>query len=791
MKLSEQWLREWVNPPLTLNELSEQLTLAGFETEAVEPVAGDFNNVIVAEVKNVVQHPDADRLRICQVNDGESQLQIVCGAANVRAGLKVPLAKVGAKLPGDLIIKPTKLRGVESMGMLCSATELGLAETSEGLLELPADAPVGIDIRDYLQLNDCVIELNITPNRGDCLSVAGMSREVATLNRLDIKPPQFKTIKPSIDETFSVGVTAKQDCPRYVGRIIKDVDLKSSSPIWLCERLRRSGIRSINAVVDITNYVMLELGQPLHAFDLEKLAEKIIVRHAHAGEEITLLDGQTVQLNEHTLVVADNKQPQAIAGVMGGLQSGVGEQTRHIFLESAFFNPITIAISAKHFGLYSDSSHRFERGVDPELQQRAIECATQLIIEIAGGKAGPVTEVAAKTELPITPIITLRKSRIQRILGIEIPDREVENILSRLGMQLRKIESGWEATVPSFRFDVKLEIDLIEELARIYGYQRIPLHRVNVELRPKPAAETHISINRIRECLVDHGYHEAITYSFIAPELQQLIDPTQASFKLLNPISQDMSVMRSNLWPGLLQALQRNQRRQEKRVRLFESGLCFTTLDGELSQTPKLAAVIAGSAYPEQWGIADQAVDFFDVKADVEAVLSLSRPLTEFRFVSSQHPALHPGKTAAIYLGQSLIGHIGGLHPELQLQLDLKGTIYLFELDLLLIQNGLLPIFKAISKFPAVRRDVAFILPQEVAADAINEKIISISGELLQNVQLFDIYQGKGIDLGKKSMALGLTFQHPSRTLIDNEVNELVLKIITVLNNEFGAKLRE
>lgn len=791
MKLSEQWLREWANPTLTLNQLSEQLTLAGFETEAVEPVAGNFDNVVIVEVNSVEQHPNADRLRVCQVTDGGSQYQIVCGAANVRANIKVPLAKVGAQLPGNLTIKPAKLRGIESMGMLCSATELGIAETADGLLELPADAPVGMNIQDYLQLNDHTIEFNITPNRGDCLSIAGMAREVATLNRLDLTPPNFEIIKPQINETLAVTVMAAKDCPRYIGRIIKDVDLSRPTPIWLQERLRRCGIRNINVVVDITNYVMLELGQPLHAFDLEKLAEKIIVRHAHAGEEIALLDGQTVTLNEATLVISDNKQSQAIAGVMGGLQSGVSEQTHHIFLESAFFNPISISISAKYVGLHSDSSHRFERGVDPELQQRAIERATQLIIEIAGGKVGPISEVVSKAELPIAPKINLRQARIQRILGIEIPEADVEQILSRLEMQTRKTDLGWEVIVPSFRSDIKLEVDLIEELARIYGYQNIPLHRVRAQLRPKPASEAHISVNRIRTCLIDRGYHEAITYSFVAPELQQLVNPAATSPTLLNPISQDMAVMRTNLWSGLIQALQRNQRRQEKRVRLFESGLCFNTVDGELQQIPKLGGVIAGSAYPEQWGIAEQVIDFYDVKADLEAVLSLSRPLSDFCFTPSQHAALHPGKTAAIYLGDALVGYLGALHPETQRQLDLKGVVYLFELDLSLIQNGLLPVFKPISKFPAVRRDLAFILPEDVSAGAVNKKITSIGGELLQNVQLFDIYQGKGIDLGKKSMALGLTFQHPSRTLIDSEVNKLVHKITTVLNSEFGAKLRE
>lgn len=788
MKISEMWLREWVNPKLNSQQLATQLIMAGIEVEAISPVANAFDQVVVGEVVEVQPHPDADRLRVCQVKVGEGEpLHIVCGASNVYAGMKAPVALVGAKLNPELTIKKAKLRGVESSGMLCSATELNIAETSNGLFELPADAPIGMDIRKYLQLDDHIIELKITPNRGDCLSIAGIAREVAALNDLPINVPSLKTITDAHQEKFSIKIIEPTACMRYVGRVIKHINPKAVTPIWMQERLRRGGIRSIHPVVDVTNYVMLELGQPLHAFDLAKINKEIIVRYSKAGERIDLLDGQQVILDNKTLLITDQQQPLAIAGVMGGSFSAVNESTTDILLESAFFSPTAISHAVQHYHLASDSSQRFERGVDPELQAIAIERATELILAIAGGEASLINDVVATSKKPVS--VLLRRLRIERVLGIEVLDHQVENILQRLGMICNKTAEGWEVTAPSYRFDMMIEADLIEEIARIVGYANIPTHLPTMQLKVNTSSETTFELKKIRQILIDRGYHEAVTYSFVSEKLQQLITPQQAAKKLSNPLSADLTVMRTSLWPGLLNAALYNQNRQEQRIRLFETGLCFYD-QGELQQLNKIAGIVIGPVCSEQWGIQTTPADFYDIKNDLEALLSLNHKKLAFK-PDGSCLALHPQQQAAIHLDNKLIGHLGAVHPLVAKTLDIKGTAYLFELDLAVVQAVPLPRYLEVSKFPSIRRDLAFIVPQEVAVAAIKEKIVSITNELLKNLQLFDIYHGQGIALGHKSVALGLTFQHPTRTLTDSEINEQIDKIVATLGQVFAAKLRE
>jgi phenylalanyl-tRNA synthetase beta chain len=576
MKFSEKWLREWVNPAVTTQALADQLTMAGLEVDAIEPVAGAFDNVVVGEIVAAERHPDADKLQVCRVNVGSGEpLQIVCGAANARVGIRVPAALIGATLPGDFKIKQAKLRGVESSGMLCSAKELGLAEASEGLLELAPDAPIGRSIRDYLELDDVAIELGLTPNRADCLSVAGIAREVATLYRCDVKGPAMEPVASAITDTFPVHLDAPADCPRYVGRLVRGIDIKAATPLWMKERLRRSGIRSLGPVVDVTNYILLELGQPMHAFDLAKLNGAIRVRRARTGEALKLLNGSEVKLDPEVLVIDDEKEALAFAGVMGGESSAVSDATRDIFLESAFFAPLTVAGKARKYGLHTDSSHRFERGVSSELQRTAMERATALLCEIAGGKPGPIVEVVAQESLPARKPITLRHPRIGRVLGTEIPEQEVTEILSRLGMSPAKAGEGWQVTPPPYRFDIEIEEDLIEEVARVYGYNRLNTSLPQGALKMNPCPEARTSVARLLEVLVERGYREAITFSFVEPKLQSLLDPEESPIPLANPISAELSVMRTSLWPSLAQVLQHNIRRQQPRVRLFETGLRF------------------------------------------------------------------------------------------------------------------------------------------------------------------------------------------------------------------------
>ncbi|KTC22662.1 MULTISPECIES: phenylalanine--tRNA ligase subunit beta [Pseudomonas] len=791
MKFSEKWLRGWVNPQVSRDELVARLSMAGLEVDSVTPAAGQFSGIVVGEVLSTEQHPDADKLRVCQVSNGSETFQVVCGAPNVRPGLKIPFAMIGAELPGDFKIKKAKLRGVESNGMLCSAAELQISEENDGLLELAADAPVGQDIRVYLDLDDASIEVDLTPNRGDCLSLAGLAREVGALYGAPVTRPTVPAIAPGIDDVRPVDVLAPAACPRYLGRVIRNVDLSRPTPLWMVERLRRSDVRSIDAAVDITNYVMIELGQPLHAFDLAEINGGIRVRMAEEGEKLVLLDGQEVALRADTLVIADHDRALAIAGVMGGEHSGVAATTKDIFLESAFFEPISVAGKARSYGLHTDASHRYERGVDSQLAREAMERATGLLLDIVGGEAGPIIETVSPEHLPNIAPVTLRAERITQMLGMEMDSAEVEQLLNGLGLKTSGEAGQWQVEVPSHRFDISLEVDLIEELARLYGYNRLPVRYPQARLAPQARSEVRGELPALRRLLVARGYQEAITYSFIDPKQFELFNPGVEPLLLANPISSDMAAMRVSLWPGLVKALQHNLNRQQDRVRLFESGQRFVGQLGDLKQQPMLAGVVCGSRLPEGWANGRDTIDFFDVKADVEAVLGFSGSLDDFTFVPGKHPALHPGQTARIERDGVEVGYLGALHPELVKTLGLDRTVYVFELVLADVVEGRLPKFHELSRFPEVRRDLALIAGRDVAASAVLDVIRENAGEWLTDLRLFDVYQGKGIDPDRKSLAVGLTWQHPSRTLNDDEVNATTQNILTSLEQRLNTTLRK
>ncbi|HSW94331.1 MAG TPA: phenylalanine--tRNA ligase subunit beta [Gammaproteobacteria bacterium] len=791
MKVSERWLREWVNPELNRDELCEALTMAGLEVEETVPVAERFSGVCVAEVMRVEKHPDADRLHVCEVNVGHTEtLTIVCGAKNVAAGMKTAAALNGAVLANKMKIKPGKLRGVLSNGMLCSAVELGLAEEGDGLIVFPKDAPVGQDVWDYLHLTDHVIDISITPNRGDCLGVRGLAQDISAITQAKLSFPDVPEQEATIPDTLSIALHEKEACPRYVGRVIRGVTADARTPVWLEERLRRAGVRAISPIVDVMNYVMLEWGQPMHAFDLQKIHGDIQVRFAKKGESLELLNGQTVHPDADTLVIADNEKPLAIAGVMGGMESAVTLLTNAIFLESAFFQPVSISRTTRETRLNSESSYRFERGVDPDLQVLAIERATQLILDIAGGKPGPLTEVAAEKYLPRSKNILLRALRIQKILGMSLDDADVEAILRRLDFSTEKNPEGWRVSVPARRFDITTEIDLIEEVIRIHGYNRVPLSSSVSGMQIQAQPEKKIDLSVMRHTLCNMGYQEVVTYSFVDKKIQALLDPSHSPIELLNPITADMSVMRTSLWPGLINTLQYNQNRQQDRVRIFETGLRFVVDNGLLLQQTMLGGLIAGTVFPKQWGVTTREADFFDLKGDLERLFRLTFDTARFEYRPGQHPALHPGQTADIYRGGAYLGTMGALHPGLLRALDITGNVFLFEILTEQLENANPMFFKEISKFPDIRRDIAILVNQAVPVGPIQDTIAYEAGELLQAINIFDIYQGKGIREGYKSIALSLTLQHASRTLVDEEVAALMERIIVALKEQFAAELR-
>ncbi|WP_027966795.1 phenylalanine--tRNA ligase subunit beta [Halomonas halocynthiae] len=792
MKVSEQWLREWVSPALSTQALADQVTMAGLEIDGIEPVAAAFSGVVVAKVLACVPHPDADKLRLCQVDDGSGEpVQVVCGAPNVAAGQTIAFARVGAVLPGDFKIKKAKLRGAESRGMICSASELGLEEdTSEGILVLSETAPLGEDFRDWMKLDDHTLELDLTPNRGDCLSLKGLAREVGVLNRQTVVAPVIEAVEATHSESFDVRVEDSESCPCYVGRVIKGVDVTAETPLWMVERLRRSGIRSIDPVVDVTNYVMLELGQPLHAFDLANLNGAVVVRRARSGERLILLDGQELSLDESTLVIADEQSPLAIAGVMGGESSGVNTSTCDVFLEAAHFSPLPIASQARQHGLHTDASHRFERGVDPGLPRLAAERATALLVEITGGQPGPLVEAGEIAQPLDEQRIMLRRARLDQALSKVINSGEVVEILERLGMAVESEAAGWHVSVPSWRFDVAIEEDLIEEIARIHGYNQLPSNRPQASLSFKRDDEAITPVGLLRRQMAARGYFEAVTYSFVAPELQSTLLPDVLSPVLANPISSDLSVMRASLFPGLIRALQHNLNRQQARVRLFETGLVFQgTLDA-LDQVSMFGGLACGSCEAEGWSSVNSPVDFFDVKGDLESLLAMGGSLDAWRFEAAEHSALHPGQCARLLYHGEEAGWIGTLHPAVRAELGLKSDAVLFEVQLDKLMAGQVPAFNPLSRFPEVRRDLAFLVETSCSVQALLDLAREGGGEWLAQAHLFDVYQGKGVAEGYKSVALGLTWQHPSRTLNDEEINPLVDTIVEKSRQELGASLR-
>jgi phenylalanyl-tRNA synthetase beta chain len=798
MKISEQWLREWVATRLDAKILAERLTLAGLEVGSVSPVAAALDHVVVGTIVTIAPHPQADRLRVCQVDVGQKQLlTIVCGAENAAAGLKVPAALEGAVLPNGTRIAKAVLRGVESSGMLCSAAELGLEEGTSGLLLLPATARPGTPIGKLLGLDDHQLEIELTPNRGDCLSVAGLAREIAALTGARLTPAAIKPVAAKSRRTLKVTLAAKGDCASYAGRVIEGIDPRAATPLWMRERLRRSGVRSIHPVVDVTNYVMLELGQPMHAFDLERLAGGIRVRRAQRDEPLALLDDRALALNPDDLVIADDRQAVALAGIMGGQATAVGETTTTLFLESAWFRPEAIGTRARHYGLQSESSQRFERGVDPALQRRALERATALIVAICGGRAGPVSEARSARHLPRRAPILLRKARLDQLLGTALPSSTVTTILKRLGLRVATAGSGsgrgWKATPPSWRYDLTREVDLIEELARVHGYDKVPVHRAKAPLEMRALPESRITEHRLHTLLADHDYQEAITYSFVDPTLQALVAPGVAGLALANPIASDLAQMRVSLWPGLIKAALHNQNRQQSRVRLFEVGRRFRPLSkGDVQEQEVIAGLAMGPVQAEQWGLRPRPVDFFDVKGDIEALLALGGQ-RRFLFRSASHPALHPGQTAEIAAAgeDRAIGVVGPLHPDIQAKTGLDQSVILFEIELAPLLAAIVPEFREISRYPAVRRDLALILDERVSAQAVLENVRQTAGGLLVNLELFDEYRGEGIDSGRKSLALGLTFQDTSRTLNDEDVETAVGRVVAALEAKLGAQLRQ
>lgn len=795
MKFSENWLREWVNPALTSQQLSEQLSMAGLEVDDLLPVAEQFTGVVVGEVVECAQHPDANKLRVTKINvGGEELLDIVCGAPNCRQGLKVAVATVGAVLPGNFKIKKAKLRGAPSFGMLCSFSELGMGDDHDGIMELPADAPLGTDLREYLNLDDQTVDIDLTPNRADCLSIRGIAREVGVLNQLDVNEPVIEAVSPTCDDQITITLSAPDACPRYLGRVIKNVNVAAESPLWLKEKLRRSGIRSIDPIVDVTNYVLIELGHPMHAFDLSALSGGIDVRLAKAEEQLTLLDETTVTLKEGTLVIADEEKAVAMAGIFGGLHSGVTQQTQSILLESAFFSPDAIAGRARQYGLHTDASHRYERGVDPVLQRDAMERATALILAICGGEIGPIVEGVSPEHLPVRDTVTVRHQRLEKVLGQTYAVDTVTDCLTRLGMQVTFDGAAWQAQAPSYRFDIAIEEDLIEEVARVTGYNNVVTTAPVAELSIQAGQEAKRPLAAIKSCLMSRGYDEAITYSFVDPQVQAQLFPEVDGIVLPHPISADMSVMRVSLWCGLLAAASYNQKRQQPRVRLFETGLRFVP-DADspqgVKQEPMVAGVITGSRVATHWDQAEVPVDFFDAKADVEALFKGTDKLSEVSFVKAEHDALHPGMSASIELNGECVGWLGAIHPQFMKKLGLSGKVFVFELTQAALIERSLPSIQPVSRFPSIKRDIAITVKKDVEVGNILKYLEQLGVNQLVGLDLFDVYTGQGIETGYKSLALSITLQDTEKTLEDSEIQVIVDTIVNGLAQQFGASLRD
>jgi phenylalanyl-tRNA synthetase beta chain len=790
MKFSESWLRSFVNPSISGEAFTHLLTMAGLEVEEEESVAPDFDSIVVAQVLEVSKHPDADRLNVCRVDIGCGEAkQIVCGAPNVAPGLKVPCALPGANLPGDFKIKVARVRGVESSGMLCSAKELGIAEDASGLLVLPADAPIGQDIRAYLDLDDRLLTLKLTPNRADCLSLSGVAREVAALTSTPAIYPEVIETPVSIPARREIVLDAPAACPLYCGRVISGVDARATTPDWMQRRLVRSGIRSISALVDITNYVMLELGQPLHAFDNMKLEGAIHARMANAGEKILLLNEQTLELQGDVLLIADDRRPVAMAGIMGGEDSGITLDTQEMFLESAFFAPKAIAGRARRYGFVSDASHRFERGVDFGGTRRALERASQLILEICGGQAGPLCEAVA--ELPARAPVRLRLARVARVLGVAFSAGQIGELFSRLDLTSTRDGDDFLVTPPSYRFDIEIEEDLIEEIARLHGYDNIPAPAPRATLTMLPQTENERPLFRVRQTLADHGYQEVVNFAFVEEAWESDFAANESPIRLANPIASQMSVMRSTLIGGLVANVTTNLKRKQNRVRVFETGRCFFRDSAGLPvagfrQPWKLAALAYGNALPEQWGSASRTVDFFDIKGEVEQLLAPAIA----RFEKLVHPALHPGRSALVTVDGQTIGLLGELHPQWLQKYDLPLAPVVFELDLDALKRARLPNYSEVSRQPSAIRDLAIVVDQDLELQRLLDGIQANRPAIIQDIKLFDVYTGKGIGSGKKSLAFRIVMQDTQRTLQDAEVDAAVQQLVEYLQQAFAVQLR-
>ena len=797
MKFSEAWLREWVDPDISRQTLLDQLTMAGLEVEIVEPVAPPLPNLVVARIEACESHPDAAQLSICQVADGTGSRQVVCGAPNARAGLLTALALPGAELPGGIAVKAAQIRGVASAGMLCSAAELGLGDDAAGILELD-DGACGTALAEALALEDVSIEIKLTPNRGDCLSLRGLAREVGVLNGLPVRHQDAPPAAAQTEATFPVTLADPAGCPRYLGRVIEGIDPSAPAPLWIKERLRRCGLRSINAVVDVTNYVMLELGQPMHAFDRNVLSERIIVRRAEGGETLKMLDGRAIELSSTDLIIADQAGPVAIAGVMGGERSGVQANTQDIFLECAWFDPLSVAETARRFGLHTDASHRYERGVDHQLQHQAMERATALLLDITGGRAGPTEEAVDAERLPSTAVVSLRQRRLHQLAGVTMDAGAVDAVLARLDFQLRDRRETdgdgvvWTIAAPSHRFDIGIEADLVEEVCRIHGYDNIPSQTPKAALGPRPKPLEQSGERQLKAQLAALGFQEVITYSFVDPVRQALLDPGAQALALANPMSADQSVMRTNLLPGLVESLRFNQNRQQRRAQLFELGLCFKPTESPaepLDQALLLGGLMWGERAPESWHGKPEAADFFDLKGVVERLLEWAGAKAP-EFAPSNDPVLHPGQQAAIRSGGEAIGRLGRLHPRIEGELELAAGVLVFEIEGQAALSHPLRRFTEIPNTPRARRDLALLVDESVSAGQVRETLLGALGTALRELTLFDVYRSKNIDSNKKSLAVGLTFQGASSTLTDEDIAVWMGSAIEALQSELGAQLR-
>ena len=801
MKFSERWVREWVNPKKDIDSLVNQLTMAGLEVDSVDALSATLENVVLAEIISVDSHPNAANLKICLVGTGTAKLQIVCGAPNAVPGIRVALACIGAVLASGEKIRKTTLRGTESHGMLCSEKELGLSEEHSGIAEFPADAPVGVLVHEYLKLEDFIIDVDLTPNRGDCLSILGIAREVGFLNEIDINRPTFTSPEPKLQDKQEVELVSCDDCPKYLGQVVKGIDSSAPTPVWMKEKLRRGGLRSVDPVVDVTNYVMLELGQPLHAYDFDKLEGKIAVRKSTKGEKIRLLDGNETSIEHGSVLIVDQAGPVGLAGIMGGQRTSVSASTENVFLESAFFFPTSLSGKARAHGLSTDASHRFERGVDWEGQELALARAIQLLQEIAGGEVGPVTKELNKESFPKARTVRLRQAQIERVLGISVEKSRIESIFSRLGLVAKFLDSRseklWEALIPSHRFDLNLEIDLIEEIGRSFGYDHLPSRTLSANLEISPSSANHSLQKKIAGHLVSRGYNEAITYSFVDAQTSKLLKSEENIIHLANPLSSEMSVMRSSILPGLLKAVSYNLNRQRNRIRLFEIGLCFRLKKNgdsltlkNIKQEKKIAFVATGHKNQENWTGESDEIDFYDLKGDLESILLVAQVDRKIRFVRSSSSALHPGQSADIFIGDKKCGSVGRLKARIQNELGLREKVFLCEIGLSCLDGGRVVQSKMLSKFPEIRRDLSFIVDEKAEVSEMIS-IVQQCSALLKELIVFDVYQGEGIDLNRKSIGLGLTFQEASRTLTDVEVDTAVSNIIDNLRSELKAELRE